>query len=103
MPTNAELYFEVEYYNTATSTLTTATSTTVVDANDATKEFTITVSPNRSDKAFIRGVLKKYESGGYVLSDSMIRINGSPIGIPIWSGYGLTPGPEVARVLKHWG
>ena len=102
MPTNAELYFEVEYYNTATSTLTTATSTTVVDANDATKEFTIAVTPNRTEKAFIRGVLKKYESGAYVLSDTMVKINGSPIGIPIWS-YGLRPSADPARVLKYWG
>ena len=69
VPTNIELYFEVQYYNTATSELTIATSTTVVDANDTTKEFTIAVSPNRSDKAFIRGILKKYEAGAYVLCD----------------------------------
>jgi len=55
-----------------------------------------------TEKAFIRGVLKKYESGAYALSDTMVKINGSPIGIPIWS-YGLRPSADPARVLKYWG
>lgn len=91
IPTNSEFYFELLYFAGATAERSSAVSTEVFAANDTTKEFTITVTPNSAGIAYLRGVLKDYEDGTEtIISDIIPMINGGVIDGVSWS----IDGPE---------
>ena len=74
-PTADELYIEVEYYDEATGTHTAkAKSSEVLDANDVWKAFTVTFTPAQDGDIYVRGYLKKYESGAVVWFNGEVEI-----------------------------
>lgn len=74
LPTNAELYLEVLYYSDATTTMATVVSTETIAANDTTKVLTVTITPNRASKAYIRLVFTgPYDADGYILVDPCVN------------------------------
>jgi len=74
-PTSDELYIEVEYYDEATGTsIATAKSTDTLSANDTWTSFSVTFTPAQAGDVYVRGYLKKYESGAVVYFNGEVSI-----------------------------
>jgi hypothetical protein len=74
LPTNSQLYLEVLYYADATTTMTTVVSTETIAANDTTKVLSVTITPNRASKAYVRLVFTgPYDADGYILVDPCVN------------------------------
>ncbi len=74
-PTADELYIEVEYYDEATGTsIATTKSTNTLSANDTWTSFSVTFTPAQAGDVYVRGYLKKYESGAVVYFNGEVSI-----------------------------
>jgi hypothetical protein len=75
MPTSGEMYLELRYFDDSTTAMAVARSTNVFTENDSTVTFTISVTPSREDKAYIRGIITAYDSLGTLYCDTAIKID----------------------------